>query len=130
MKDAQPIDTNRPVASQVRVMSLPVTANDGSAAARFEGYYTLLHLGLRPSFDAYTKAGASDGHSLSRTDESRLGGIAGAKKKFAELELNLRQLQDNEDIPVPIFHLHGEIQQLLDSAEKRSVVPAMDLLDP
>jgi len=128
MKDAQPIDTSRPVAPQVRVMSLPVTADD-SASARFEGYYTMLHLGLIPSFDAYVKSKDQDGPRRGLGEESRGTGVTGAKKKFAELELNIQQLRDNEDIPVPVFHLNHEIQRIVDIAKQKRSSPSLDMMD-
>src|ERR1700761_4150699 len=113
MKDAGPLDATRKIANQVRIMSLPVTSDSG---ARFEGYHTLLEKALIPSFDAYVKSRDSDTSSLIKGEESRSGGIAGVKKKLAELGLGMKQLQDNEDIPIPIFHLHPEIQRVMDGA--------------
>jgi dynein heavy chain 1 len=128
MKDAQPLDGTRSVASQVRIMSLPVS-NDNGAAARFEAYYTMLHWGLIPSFDAYVKSKDADSSSLRKGEDTRSSGVTGVKKKFVELELNFKQLQDDEDIPVPFFHLHPEIQRAVELAVEKGMTPSLDLLD-
>lgn len=109
-------------------MSLPVTADD-SASARFEGYYTMLHLGIIPSFDAYIKSKEQDGVRRGMGEESRGTGVTGAKKKFAELELNIQQLRDNEDIPVPVFHLNHEVQRIVDIAKQKRVAPTLEMMD-
>ncbi|KAF2672450.1 cytoplasmic dynein-like protein 1 heavy chain 1 [Microthyrium microscopicum] len=128
MKPAQPIDTTRKITSQVRVVELPVSSDD-SSASRFEGFYNLLNYGLIPSFNAYVKNKDQDGPVRGKGEESRGSGVTGAKKKMAELALNLQQLRDNEDIPVPVFHFNHEIQRVLDLAKAQRIPPSIDLLD-
>jgi dynein cytoplasmic 1 heavy chain len=127
MKDAQPLDGSRPIAPQVKIMHLPV--NGDSSGTRFEEYYTILQQCLIPSFDAYVKKSDSNASKLRKGEDTHSTGVTSVKKKFAELGAGLKQLQDDEDIPVPFFHLHPEIQRVVDLATESGKAPSIDMLD-
>jgi dynein heavy chain 1 len=108
-------------------MSLPVTGGEGESG-RFEGYHTMVRLGFIPAFDASVRTKDGGASSLIK-EESRSAGIDEVKKKLAELENNVKQLQADEDVPIPIFHLHPAIQGILDKAEVSRASPSLDMLD-
>jgi dynein heavy chain 1 len=136
-KDSQPIDPSIPLSNQVRLLTLPAAPDSlgtthGSAAARFEDFYSIIHLGFTPSFEAYTRQNelASERGAWGKSDDARTGGIPATKKKIAELEVGLMNLQQDVEIPVPALHLNPVIQLAVEEANRKDEEPSLTLLTP
>lgn len=137
LKGPQPINPALPINSQIQVINLPGIASSENAAlgqsaasSPFEALHSLVHLALAPYFDAYTKSQAALHPSWSKGDADSRTGIPGAKKRMAELELSLLQLQQNTEIPELFLALPDVIQQALEEAQARGVKPSIDLIPP
>ncbi|KAL2829944.1 dynein heavy chain, N-terminal region 1-domain-containing protein, partial [Aspergillus cavernicola] len=128
------IDPSLPMSSQIQVMNLPGPAALNNAQAQqgtpspYEVLHLLVHHGLSPYFEAYTRN--QDAVSKTKTDTEAKTGVPGTKKKFAELELGLLHLQQNVEIPALNIPLHEVVQTALIEAETRRVKPTIDLIDP
>ncbi|KAL9108457.1 MAG: hypothetical protein Q9227_006791 [Pyrenula ochraceoflavens] len=127
LKRPAPLDTTRPLASQVQVINLPGLAslsnaqtNQTSATSPFEVLHSVVHLALAPYFDAYTRNQDSSKSGRSRHTQEAKGGVPGAKKKIAELELSLLHLQRNIEIPAINLQLPAPVQEVVDDAERDS----------
>ncbi|KAF9889413.1 hypothetical protein FE257_007314 [Aspergillus nanangensis] len=136
IKRPSAIDPSLPISSQIQVMNLPglaslnnVQAQQGASLSPYEILHLLVHHGLSPYFEAYTRNQESLGGPKPRTDTEVKTGVPGTKKKFAELELGLLHLQQNVEIPALNLPLHEVVQAALAEAEKRDVKPSVELID-
>ena len=137
IKRPAPIDPTIPIATQIQVMNLPglaslnnAQAQQGSSMSPYEILHLLVHHGLSPYFEAYTRNQDAVTGSKPRTDTEAKTGVPGTKKKFAELELGLLHLQQNVEIPTLNLPLHEVVQAALDEAASRGLPKATtDLID-
>jgi dynein heavy chain 1 len=134
IKRPVPIDPTLPMASQVQVMNLPGPASLNNAPAQqgnsmhYQILHLLLHHGLSPYFEAYTRSQETAVGTKSKTDTEAKTGIPGTKKKFADLELGLMHLQQNVEIPALNLPLHEVVQAALKDAETRGIKPSVELI--
>ena len=135
IKRPAPIDPTVPLATQIQVMNLPglaslsnAQAQPGASMSPYEILHLLVHHGLSPYFEAYTRNQDMVTGSKPRTDTEAKTGVPGTKKKFAELELGLLHLQQNVEIPALNLPLHEIVQGALSDAETRGVRPSVDLI--
>jgi dynein heavy chain 1, cytosolic len=103
-------------------------ANQGTAISPFEALHSVLHLGIAPAFEAYTRGQEVSRSTNSRTDGELKTGVPGTKKKIAELELSLLHLQQNIEFPELNLPLPEIVQAALDEAEALHVKPSLDLV--
>ncbi|KAJ8610930.1 hypothetical protein MRB53_038234 [Persea americana] len=121
LKRPRPVDYARPLTEQIQIVNLPgldeSAAGDAGEDTRspFELIHSVIHSALTPFFEAHTSSNA-DAASPQTGSEQR-GGILAAKRKLAELELSLLQLQQNADIPQCHLPIHPLIQDVVDRAE-------------
>jgi dynein heavy chain 1 len=136
IKRPQPIDPAQPISDQVSVINLPgisslnnTSSSQGQGPSPYEVLHSVVHLALAPYFDEYTKAqrGQTNAWGVKGDNEAKTG-ISGTKKKWAELEVSLKHLQQNSDIPELVLTLHPVIASALDSAEERAVKPSPELI--
>lgn len=137
IKRPTPIDPTVPIATQIQVMNLPglaslsqAQAHQGTSMSPYEVLHLLVHHGLSPYFEAYTRNQDAVTGSKPRTDTEAKTGVPGTKKKFAELELGLWHLQQNVEIPALNLPLHEVVQTALEETESRGVRPSVDLIPP
>ncbi|KAF2103413.1 dynein heavy chain [Rhizodiscina lignyota] len=135
--NAQPLDPQIPITSQVQVIYLPgissqdaAAANQGSSAAASGVVHTYLHYALGPYFEALTKNNDVLNRTWSKADSDARTGIPGTKRKIAELELNLLQLQQNVEIPALSLPLHPVIQEAVEEAEPKGQQLTIDMIKP
>ncbi|KAG9804250.1 dynein heavy chain, partial [Aureobasidium melanogenum] len=117
LKRPVPILPTVPISSQLSVINLPgagaslaTNPNAGSSTSPFEALHSLVHFALAPYFDACTKSQESNHAYTKHTDAESRTGIPGAKRRIAELELSLRNLQQNIDVPDLHLPIHPVIQ--------------------
>ncbi|KAJ5782973.1 hypothetical protein N7457_004747 [Penicillium paradoxum] len=135
IKRPVPIDMSLPMASQVQVMNLPgpaslsnSSAQQGNSMSPYQILHLMLHHGLSPYFESYTRSQETAAGTKSKTDTEAKTGIPGAKKKFADLELGLLHLQQNVEIPALNLPLHEVVQAALKEAEARGIKPSVELI--
>ncbi|KAJ5828908.1 uncharacterized protein N7525_007161 [Penicillium rubens] len=135
IKRPAPIDMSLPIASQVQVMNLPgpaslsnTTAQQGNSMSPYQILHLMIHHGLSPYFESYTRSQEIAAGTKSKTDTEAKTGIPGTKKRFADLELGLMHLQQNVEIPALNLPLHEVVQAALKDAEARSTKPSVELI--
>ncbi|KAA8570854.1 hypothetical protein EYC84_000245 [Monilinia fructicola] len=131
MKGPQPIDPSIPISSQIQLINLPgaASANDTTnGQAGVSILHSFVHLALAPYFDAYTKTQQAGTGTRGRTEIEARTGVFATKKKLAELELALRHLQENVDIPVLTLPLHPMVQHALDEAAARGAKATVEAI--
>jgi dynein heavy chain 1 len=134
IKRPVPIDPTLPMASQVQVMNLPGPASLNNAPAQqgnsmhYQILHLLLHHGLSPYFEAYTRSQETAVGTKSKTDTEAKTGIPGTRKKIADLELGFMHLQQNVEIPALNLPLHEVVQAALKDAETRGIKPSVELI--
>lgn len=135
IKRPVPIDMILPIASQVQVMNLPgpaslsnPSAQQGNSMSPYQILHLMIHHGLSPYFESYTRSQETAVGTKSKTDTEAKTGIPGTKKKFADLELGLIHLQQNVEIPALNLPLHEVVQAALTDAEARGIKPSVELI--
>ena len=136
LKRPQPIDLTQSLQSQLHIINLPGisdlttdTHKSNQTTSPFELLHSVVHSALSPYFDAFSRSHEDIGTSARiRTEYEQRTGLPGAKKKLAEFELSLRQLQQNAEIPQLSLPFHPAIRTALDAAEQRHTPPTTDLV--
>ncbi|KAJ5496798.1 Dynein heavy chain domain-2 [Penicillium fimorum] len=135
IKRPAPIDMSLPIASQVQVMNLPgpaslsnSSAQQGNSMSPYQILHLMIHHGLSPYFESYTRSQEPAVGTKSKTDTEAKTGIPGTKKRFADLELGLMHLQQNVEIPALNLPLHEVVQAALKDAEVRGIKPSVELI--
>ncbi|KAG8527498.1 uncharacterized protein KY384_007650 [Bacidia gigantensis] len=133
LKRPQPIDPHRPLATQVQAINLPGAATlsegstvEGSSASPYEVLYSIIHFALSPYFNAYSNGKKQTVAGNARSDMDDKMGISAAKKKLAELETNLRSLQQDYEIPDLILPIPDLVQDTLDTAATKNLKPSVE----
>ena len=131
-KRSTTLDTSAPLALQLRVVSLVGGAPEGAEQSAteeaprtlletpYETLHSVVQNVMTPWFDAYVASqeqGADDG--APRKDEDRAG-VPVAKRKFAELELSLLQLQQNVEIPQVQLHVHPVVRDTVERCAREA----------
>ena len=128
LKRPQPIDPRLQLSSQIQVINLPGTRDSSTSAV--EVLHSFVQLALGPYLDAYSRVQTSNSGSQARLDADSKNGVPATKKKLAELELSLRHLQQNIDIPQLILPLPDVIQDALRTCESNGAKPSLDPIPP
>lgn len=133
IKLPQPINPRFPLSSQLQVINLPgISPPDESVhrqstqASPVEVLHSLLHSALTPYFNAYAQTQGPSGAGKGRPDADNKSGIPGTKKKLAELELSLRHLQQNIEIPELVLPLPDVVQHAVQHAAATRTKPTVD----
>ena len=124
LKRPQPIDPQLQLSSQIQVINLPGTGDSSTTAV--EVLHSFVHLALGPYLDAYSRIQTVNRRSHARLDADSKNGVPATKKRLAELELSLRHLQQNIDIPQLALSLPDVIQDALRTCESNGAKPSLD----
>ncbi|KAJ3176317.1 hypothetical protein HDU87_005359 [Geranomyces variabilis] len=111
------VEAARPLPQQLQVINLPGPGEGGNP---YEALHSYIHNAVSPFFDAFAaaKTVSSSTDRSNRDDKEAKTGIPMAKKKIAELELSLLQLQQNVDIPDVVLTFNPLIQRTIESCRK------------
>ncbi|KAF7196635.1 Dynein heavy chain, cytoplasmic [Pseudocercospora fuligena] len=109
-----------PLSKQVSVvnMSLPGSLGAdgaGSTVSPYESLHSFVRGALTPFFEAAARGSESTGKKLRSDGESRTG-ISGARRKLADLEITLQNLQQNIEVEAPRLQIHEAVQMQLNEA--------------
>lgn len=105
------LDMQAPLPAQLRVVSLQgahlARRSDGDPVlleTPYEALETVVHSVMAPWLDAY-----AEGHADDRDDDGKAGGPL-VRRKLAELEASLRQVQQDVEIPQVVLRVHPAIE--------------------
>ena len=136
LKRPQPIDLSSPLSSQLQIVNLPGIVDlsaESQAAAQapspFELLHSVVHSALSPYFDAFSRSRENGGQtSRIKNEGEQRTGFPGAKRKLAEFELSLLQLQQNAEIPQLSLTLHPTIRSAVETASVSNQPLTTDLI--
>ncbi|KAJ5558498.1 hypothetical protein N7461_002470 [Penicillium sp. DV-2018c] len=135
IKRPAPIDMSLPIASQVQIMNFPgpasltnAPAQQGNSMSPYQILHLIIHHGLSPYFESYSRSQETAVGTKSKTDTEAKTGIPGTRKRIADLELGLQHLQQNVEIPALNLPLHEVVQAALNEAEARGIKPSVELI--
>ncbi|KAH6598857.1 hypothetical protein BASA50_003364 [Batrachochytrium salamandrivorans] len=110
------LEDGSPLQDQLLIINLP---GDADGSNEFSVFHRYLQHAFSPFFE--TSAG-----SVLREDKDARMGLSLAKKKVAELELSLVQLQHNVVIPEVVLHIHPDIRQYVMECHEKRVRPTIE----
>ncbi|KAF4549174.1 Dynein heavy chain-like protein [Elsinoe fawcettii] len=131
LKRPVPILPTSPLSTQLSIINLPGAAsvapneNDLSSGSPLEALHSLVHFALAPYFDAYARAQESKSTYGKQADLEAKTGIPAAKRRIAELELSLRNLQQNSEVPELVLPIHPLIQGVAQEARVNGEKPSL-----
>ncbi|TKX19773.1 dynein heavy chain [Elsinoe australis] len=131
LKRPAPILQSLPLNSQLSVINLPGAAsiatneNELSSGTPLEALHSLVHFALAPYFDAYARAQETKTSYGKQADLEAKTGIPAAKRRIAELELSLRNLQQNSEVPELVLPIHPLIQGVANEARAQGEKPSL-----
>lgn len=138
IKRPQALDAGISLSSQIHIVNLPGAASfphpaagdAGSSVWQYEILHSVVHHALAPYFEVFAKQQQSNSGNRGRVDAESKTGTAVTKKKFAELELALLQLQQDIEIPRLSLPLHPIVQHVIDEAAARQAKATLDDIPP
>nr|KAJ3421295.1 hypothetical protein HK105_003977 [Polyrhizophydium stewartii] len=116
IKRVSVLEDGRPLPEQLLVINLP-GETDGS------NEFSVFHRYLQHAFSPFFDTGSGP---ATRDDKDAKIGLSLAKKKVAELELSLVQLQHNVAIPEIVLRVHPDIQRYVAECRARGVRPVVE----
>ncbi|GAM88599.1 hypothetical protein ANO11243_066330 [Dothideomycetidae sp. 11243] len=134
LKRPAPILPNIPLSQQLSVINLPGLASapssdtDLSSAAPLDALHGFVHFALAPYFEAYARGQESKVTYGKQVDHDAKTGIPVAKRRIAELELSLRNLQQNSEVPELHLPIHPLVQSLVNEARANGQKPSLTQL--
>ena len=93
-----------------------------------EVLHSFVHLALTPYLDAYSRTQTSKDINQNKLDHDLKSGVPATRKKLAELELSLRHLQQNIEIPQLILPLPRKIEETLQRCEEKGLRVGIEAL--
>lgn len=121
LKRAAPISSETPISRQVSVVNLPLggTSGDldsGSAVSTYESLHSIVRGALTPFFEAAARGAQTATEKLGADGEARTG-VSGARRKLADLEISLQNLQQNVEVEGPRLQIHHAVKKQLEEAD-------------
>ena len=109
-----------PISRQISVVNLPLSGASGSpetssAISPYESLHSFVRGALTPFFEAAARGSKSTSDKLRADGEAR-SGISGARRKLADLEITLQNLQQNIEVEAPRLQILEAVQNQLNDA--------------
>ncbi|RKP08503.1 dynein heavy chain [Thamnocephalis sphaerospora] len=134
------ISADHSLPSQLQILSLPGPAAQDAPKPSvnatqinpYEALHACIHLAVNPYFDAYVKSrsehevvveSASDKRNLGKNSKT---GIPAVRRKFAELEQGLLQMQQTVEIPKITFAVHPDVMAIVEAAKAANRKPLVE----
>ncbi|KAI7315332.1 Dynein heavy chain, partial [Hortaea werneckii] len=133
LKRPAPISPDAPISRQVSVVNLPMpgslgVSDTGATVSPYESLHSLVRGALTPFFEAAAR-GAEPANDRLRGDGESKTGVSGARRKLADLEVSLQNLQQNIEVEAPRLQIHEAVQAQLDEANGNWQTAAMHIPD-
>ncbi|KAK3073664.1 dynein heavy chain, partial [Teratosphaeriaceae sp. CCFEE 6253] len=131
LKKPAPISPDCPINRQVSVVNLPlpgssVVSQTGATSSPYESLHALVRGALTPLFEAAARNAEPASEKLRSDGEARTG-VSGARRKLADLEVSLQNLQQNIEVEAPKLQIHEVVQVLLEEASGDPQLAAMHI---
>ncbi|KAJ3331033.1 hypothetical protein HDU76_004259 [Blyttiomyces sp. JEL0837] len=126
IKRSTTIESSRPLQHQLQLINLPGPSDGGNP---YEALHSYIHNAVSPFFEAFVSARSLGTFGLSsggRDEKDSKAGIPMAKKKIAELELSLLQLQQNVEIPEIVLNIHPHVQRAIEKCRQQGTRVVVD----
>jgi dynein heavy chain 1 len=122
-----------PISKQVSVVNLSLPGSlgvegTGNTISPYEGLHSFVRGALTPFFEAAARGSESAGDKRRSDGEARTG-ISGARRKLADLEITLQNLQQNIEVEAPRLQIHDAVQSQLAEANGDWQVAALAIPD-
>ncbi|KAM3424381.1 Dynein heavy chain, cytoplasmic [Cercospora zeina] len=109
-----------PISKQVSVVNLTLPGlggaeSAGSTVSPYESLHAFVRGALTPFFEAAAR-GSDSAQEKPRSDAEARTGISGARRKLADLEITLQNLQQNIEVEAPRLQIHEAVQAQLAEA--------------
>jgi len=127
LKRPLPLRLEQSLNEQLSILNLPGLGSIStiSTGDPLETLHNLIHFALAPFFDAYAH-GKDDPTTRNKTIEQETkSGIPVAKRRIAELELSIKNLQQNAEIPQLHLPIPAVIQALVNEARLNGDRPGL-----
>ncbi|KAK5108990.1 hypothetical protein LTR62_007624 [Meristemomyces frigidus] len=126
------ISPDHPISRQVSVVNLPLPSaaqisESGAAASPYESLHALVRGALTPLFEAAARNAEPRNEKSRPTEVESRTGVSGARRRLADLEVSLQNLQQNVEVEAPRLQIHDAVQVQLDEAEGNWQVAAMHI---
>ena len=133
LKRPAPISPDVPISKQVSVVNLPLpgmigASDTGATVSPYESLHSLVRGALTPFFEAAARGSESANDRL-RADGEAKTGISGARRKLADLEVSLQNLQQNIEVEAPRLRIHEAVQAQLAETNGNWQTAAMQIPD-
>ena len=120
LKRPAPISASAPINKQISVVNLPLggasgSTDSGSAVSPYESLHSLVRGALTPFFEAAARGSESTTEKLRPDGEARTG-VSGARRKLADLEVSLQNLQQNIEVEGPRLQIHDAVKKQSEEA--------------
>ncbi|TKA41939.1 Dynein heavy chain, cytoplasmic [Friedmanniomyces endolithicus] len=120
LKKPAPISPDVPINRQVSVVNLPLpgsslVSESGAVASPYESLHSLVRGALTPLFEAAARNAEPANEKLRSDGEARTG-ISGARRRLADLEVSLQNLQQNIEVEAPRLQIHEAVRAQLEEA--------------
>ncbi|KAK4963385.1 dynein heavy chain [Elasticomyces elasticus] len=120
LKKPFPISPDVSISRQVSVVNLPLpgsylASESGTATSPYESLHALVRGALTPLFEAAAR-NAEPVNEKQRPDGEARTGVSGARRRLADLEVSLQNLQQNIEVEAPRLQIHEAVQAQLDDA--------------
>lgn len=133
LKRPAPISPDNPISRQVLVVNLPLPgalgpADSSTSVSPYESLHSLVRGALTPFFEAAARGSEPTNDKLRQDGEARTG-ISGARRKLADLEVSLQNLQQNIEVEAPRLQIHEVVKGQLEEAQGNWQTAAMHIPD-
>ena len=121
LKRPAPISANAPISRQISVVNLSLVGaiggtETGSTISPYESLQSLVRGALTPFFEAAVR-GSGTQKTIAREDGDSRIGVSGARRKLADLEVTLQNLQQNLEVEGPRLQIHDAVKKQLEEVE-------------
>ncbi|EMC91770.1 hypothetical protein BAUCODRAFT_126763 [Baudoinia panamericana UAMH 10762] len=131
LKRPLPIISDVSINRQISVINIPFATSASHTAvttAPYESLHAIVRGALTPFFEAAARTSEPANEKLRPDAEARTG-VSGARRKLADLELSLQNLQQNIEVEAPRLQIHEAVQVQLAEADGNWQTAAMRIPD-
>ena len=133
LKRPSAISNDIPINRQVSVVNLPVLGSGdavgmGAGVSPYERLHSLVRGAITPFFEAAARSVESGTEKVRQEGDAKTG-VSGARRRLADLEVSLQNLQQNVEVEAPRLQIHEAVQAQLQEANGDWQLAAVQIPD-